>query len=771
MGGAVMSGRSVELDDYHDLLEGLGREHLELVRAAWPEARAALGPRALGDYLRAVRSLESIGVTWATIVTYLREAPRVAREVGADAVAGLVETALTVYGYSSQAVMDALFAAAPVAARRLREPRRFAAFLEVVAEIAQKAPPGLKPMLGHLDLLLANLTVSDLRTWALMGVQAHARDPFAQEGWFDLRTPDARFFLRAEGGVQFSDLRRRLALGLRALWNEGTELKPFRVTLQQSRAFLSNVGIHLPDAWRAASGARGADLYRAAVAHAAAHLAFSPRTPMRRGSLRPIQVVLVGLLEDARVELLACREMPGLRRLWLQFHEARAEDGAVTFAGLAVRLARALLDPDCRDDSPWVQKACRLFLDPANDLADTGLPRRLGSLLGNDIGQMRLQFNAKTWVIEPLYRDDNAFLWEPDGEPENQAMATEMMLVQPDPVDSADGEPVEEQRDDAPDPGVRPVGEDAAEQGGAAEGLEVLRLVRYPEWDYLISLSRPQWTTVLEQRPVPGDPALVDDILARNEALLERLDRLIRGSLVRKPVRLRKQMEGDRFDLDAVVAAVTDLRQGRTPDPRVHVRIERRERDLAVLVLLDLSESTNDLVKACNASVLSLAREATVLLATAMEKIGDSFAVHGFCSNGRDEVNYLRFKDFGAPFDTLARARLAGMRGSLSTRMGAAVRHAARWLHGRSADRKLILLITDGEPHDIDVHDRQYLMFDTKKAVEEASRQGVLTYCMSVDPKADAYVSRIFGARNFMVVDHVNRLPEKLPGLYLRLTR
>lgn len=766
-----MSRPGVELEDYRELLAGLSREHLELVRAAWPEARAALGPRGLDAYLRAVRSFEAIGVTWAAIVTFLREAPRVAREVGADALADLVESSLAVYGYSSQAAMEALFAAAPAAARRLREPRRFAEFLGLVREVAEKAPSGLRAMLGHIDVLLANLSVNELRTWALMGVQAHARDLFAQENWFDLRTPESRFFLRAEGGVRFEDLRRRLALGLRALWNEGAELKPFHVTLQQSRSYLSNAGVHLPDAWRAASGARGADLYRAAVAHAAAHLAFSPRTPMKRASLRPIQVVLVGLLEDARVESLACRQMPGLRRLWLQFHEAHAEEGAATFAGLAVRMARALLDPGYQDDSPWVQKARRLFFDPANDLSDTAMPRRLGSLLGNDIGQMRLQFNAKTWVIEPLYRDDNAFLWEPEGEPEDTAMAEEVMLAQPDPVDDENAPTVEERRDDALDAGMKPMGEDAAGGAEAGEAVDVVRVVKHPEWDYLIGLSRPQWATVLERHAPLGDAAVVDDILQRNAALLERLDRLIRGSLVRKPVKLRKQMDGERFDLDAVVAAVTDLRQGRAPDPRVHVRVDRRDRDLAVLVLLDLSESTNDLVKACNASVLSLAREATVLLSSAMEQIGDSFAVHGFCSNGRDEVNYLRFKDFGASFDTLARARLAGMRGSLSTRMGTAIRHATRWLRGRAAERRLILLITDGEPHDIDVHDRQYLMFDAKKAVDEASRQGVLTYCMSVDPGADAYVSRIFGGRNFMVVDHVNRLPEKLPGLYLRLTR
>jgi nitric oxide reductase activation protein len=282
---------------------------------------------------------------------------------------------------------------------------------------------------------------------------------------------------------------------------------------------------------------------------------------------------------------------------------------------------------------------------------------------------------------------------------------------------------------------------------------------------------RPQWCTVREQRPVAGEPGEVDDILHRHRDLLDRIDALIRGNELRKPVRMKKQMEGDRFDLDQVINAMIDVRSGRTPDPRFHIRVDRRERDLSVLVLLDLSESTNDIVQACGKKVLHLAREATVLLASAMERIGDRFAIHGFCSNGRHEVEYYRFKDFSWPFDAHVKARVAGMRGQLSTRMGGALRHATQWLRQRPSDKRLILLITDGEPHDIDVHDPKYLLFDAKKAVEEASRAGIFTYCMSLDPKADQYVSRIFGARNYTVVDHIDRLPEKLPGLYLRLTR
>jgi nitric oxide reductase NorD protein len=294
--------------------------------------------------------------------------------------------------------------------------------------------------------------------------------------------------------------------------------------------------------------------------------------------------------------------------------------------------------------------------------------------------------------------------------------------------------------------------------------------IRYDEWDYLIGRERPQWCTLLERAAAEGDSHHIDDLLERNNDLVNRLKHLVRAVQVQRPVRLRKRLEGDRLDLDACINAAIDMRLGIPPDPRVHAIVGRQQRDLSVLVLLDLSQSTNDLVPNAGTTVLELAREATALLADAMDRIGDSFAIHGFSSNGRHDVGYYRFKDFDRPYGELARSRLAGMTGQLSTRMGTALRHAGHYLNERRAHKKLVLLITDGEPSDIDVHDAQYLVLDAKKAVEENQRHGIYTYCMSLDPKADRYVNRIFGQRNWTVMDHIRRLPEKLPMLYMRLT-
>ena len=204
----------------------------------------------------------------------------------------------------------------------------------------------------------------------------------------------------------------------------------------------------------------------------------------------------------------------------------------------------------------------------------------------------------------------------------------------------------------------------------------------YHEWDYAIGLERPGPPRVRCWRsahPV-GNAHAIDEILIRNQQTVNRLSGLIKAADIQRPVRLRRQVEGDRLDLDASIAATVDRRLGRAPDPRVHERRGKGNRDLAALLLLDLSLSTDAPLPSAGTTVLNLAREATALVADAMDKIGDSFAIHGFDSNGRSEVEYYRLKDFDEPYGEQRRARLAGITGQLSTRMGTALRHAGQFL-------------------------------------------------------------------------------------------
>jgi nitric oxide reductase activation protein len=292
----------------------------------------------------------------------------------------------------------------------------------------------------------------------------------------------------------------------------------------------------------------------------------------------------------------------------------------------------------------------------------------------------------------------------------------------------------------------------------------------YPEWDYQVQLYRPDWTTVYERRATKGDAGRIEQILFEHSPVARKIRHIIDRLSPQGVMRERNLEDGDEIDINAAVDAMVSMRMGIKPDTRITMRNVIRNRDLAVTVLLDLSESTNETIDGSDKTVLDLTREAATLVSTAISGIGDPFAVHGFASEGRHDVHYYRFKDFNQKFNDEVKARLDGMKGGLSTRMGAAMRHAGHHLLGQPERRKLLLLVTDGEPADIDERDPQHLRHDTKKAVDELAAKGILTYCLTLDPHADAYVKRIFGENHYTIVDHVDRLPDKLPTLFASLT-
>jgi len=748
----------------------------KVVRAALPDAERYLTPSQLQTWLEGARGLLDQSAGMDPVVAYLRSVPPIAKQGGEPAMERVIATALSIATHADGRTVDAFLAALPIAVRRLYTAEALTEFLDLVDELAALAPSGLTSMFDHIGPLLEQLTVDGLRRWALLGVQGHYSDAGAQRAWFRLESQEARAVLRsAAEGTLFTDVERRLAFYLRALWGRGIDLRaggassPIRDAEGQRGRRVSIVDgvVRMPQAFDVFPGKDGPTLYRAAAAHAAAHLAYSAqRFPLRE--LRPIQVALVSLIEDARVEQLSLLELPGLRRLWQPFHVA-VPSVTASAGSLLARLSRALIDPAYEDDNPFVRKGRMMFAEAAAaDMSDPALSRSIGSLLGDDLAQMRVQFNFKTYLVEPLYRDDNFFLWD-FGDTGQSRSDDQDLIYRTMSLNMADeGEPVELQMQQSSSQGAQ--SEAGSAQDEQAFEAALAQAYHYDEWDYAIGLERPAWCTVLEKHARTGDAHVIDEILLRNQETVSRLTHMIKAAQVERPTRLRRQLDGDKLDLDASIRATVDLRSGRTPDPRVHERRGKTTRDLAVLLLLDLSQSTNDYVPSAGTSVLNLAREATALVADAMDKIGDSFAIHGFDSNGRHEVEYYRFKDFDEPYGERARARLAGMTAQLSTRMGTALRHAGHFLRYRRVARKLILLVTDGEPHDIDVHDRKYLVFDAKHAVEEQTRYGVATFCISLDPAADQYVTRIFGVRNYLVLDHLRRLPEKLPLLYMRLT-
>ncbi|MES9887453.1 MAG: VWA domain-containing protein, partial [Candidatus Sedimenticola sp. 6PFRAG1] len=302
------------------------------------------------------------------------------------------------------------------------------------------------------------------------------------------------------------------------------------------------------------------------------------------------------------------------------------------------------------------------------------------------------------------------------------------------------------------------------------EEIDGLPPRHYPEWDYTTKTYRPDWVSLYERLHPSGDGAKIDELLAKHEALSKRLRQILDMLKPQHYIRVRYQEEGSELDLDVAIRSQIDFKSGHTPDPRINMSHRHDGRDISVMLLLDLSQSLSEIPDGANQTILELSQEAVALLAWAIEHLDDEFAIAGFSSNTRHEVRYQHIKGFEEHWDDRVKDRLAAMEAGYSTRMGAAMRHAAHYLGARKTDKKLLLVLTDGEPSDIDVNDQQMLIQDTYKAVQELDQEGIYTYCINLDPKADEYVKDIFG-NQYSVIDKVERLPEKLPQLFMALTK
>jgi len=768
--------------------------HREALDSSYHEAARVMSPRGLDNYLTGIQAMCTMGKGQDLVLTYVQELPRVVKEVGEDILPDVVESLMKLASHTSGTVITLIIGSLPLAANRLGDAEVLRGYLSLLHQLAGKAPRGLRPMMENIDELLSKLTLGGLRRWALWGAQAHQRDLDGQMAYFGLKSESSKAVLQKERrGTLFVDNQRRLNFYLRALWARAFFMRPTAGDYESReglKPFIEDFQIHLPDAFDAWHGVSGLEIYRAAAAHCAAHMVYT-REPLSAEQLSPAQMKFIELFEDARIEHLAIRDFPGLKKLWLQFYTApmTPDDEALELhpmQDLMFRIARALLDEDNRDEDELVNETAAEF---RNELATRAHENRISWLAGVTLYNRASQNLAvpglrllESWP-QP-YRDDNRYTWDfsenlftergIDYIPSSQQQVRKYVSA----VEMANEVDVETAGDDAQEVWVCATEffpyEDEGVSYNEMEGKEpVSEPYHYQEWDYQAQLYRPDWATVLERRQGRADPEQMDAILTKHKPIASRIRHLIDALQPQGIVRRRGYEEGEELDLNAAIRAMVDIRRGIMPDTRINIRITRHIRDLAIVVLMDLSESTNEPTDADDPespTILQLTREATGLLSWAIDSIGDAFAVHGFASDGRHDIQYYRFKDFNQRYEDEAKSRLAGMQGGLSTRMGAALRHAGWHLTQQNASKRLVLLITDGEPADIDERDPQYLRHDTKKAVEDLRMQGIHTYCLTLDPDADRYVARIFGENSYSIVDQVERLPERLPAVFAALT-
>jgi hypothetical protein len=778
---------SINLDDYKESLEAFAPEIKDILDSQFHEAARVMSPQALNEYLDGAKGLANLGRGKDLVIAFIENMPAVVKECGEDIIGDCLNAAMKLSSMTSGEVIGLLIQSLPTASRRLGDPELLRGYLTLIHQLSARAARGLRPMLNNMDELLSKLTLSGLKRWANFGAEAYRRDLKNLVSYFSLETADSLKMLQKERrGTLFIDTQRKLNFYLRALWGRDFFLRPTSADYDDFKPYIEHHVMHLPDAVDNVGEVSGVLLYRAQTAHMAAHMGYTHQA-ISAEQLSPAQMFFISLVEDARVEYCAVQDFPGLRKLWQSLLSLEYEDAVEHPTMLLLeRFAVMLIDESVTCDDEDLNQLAQQFHQGIE-------ANKTNSQFSWDIGITLFNLFAKRKEVPSLrilnsiripYRDDNRFVWEFE-EFDWSAHGTEYIPASQrqvrkyvSAVEMANEVDCELAGDDAQEVWICATEFMPYEDAGEATvsfndmwGKEPISdPYHYQEWDYQVQLYRPDWATVYERRPQKGDSEDIDHILSEYKPVAHRIKQIIDLLSPEGVQRQRNMEDGDEIDINAAVDAMIAIRMGEQPNPRITMRNVIKSRDLAVTVLLDLSESTNELVEGSDKTVLELTREAATLVATAINGIGDPFALHGFASDGRHDVQYFRFKDFNQKYDDEAKGRLAGMKGGLSTRMGAAMRHAGSLLLKQPERRKLLLLVTDGEPADIDERDPQHLRHDTKKAVEELYSKGVLTYCLTLDPNADNYVKRIFGANNYTIVDHVDRLPEKLPTLFASLT-
>jgi hypothetical protein len=311
----------------------------------------------------------------------------------------------------------------------------------------------------------------------------------------------------------------------------------------------------------------------------------------------------------------------------------------------------------------------------------------------------------------------------------------------------------------------------------------------YPEWDAIGGRYRPNWVTLREEVPHRGKGAA--DLLASVSGL-SATERRITAELERIAdmgrVLVRRVRDGDEVDIDGAIEALVELRAGQSADPRPYTRVDRARRDVTVGIVVDLSSSTAERIDGSSPTparlnrdgtarrIIDTEREAVALLLRSLARLGDSVGVYGFSGSGRHDVRVLTVKDFREPLSIRTFERMAELKPIHMTRLAPVIRHVTRKLAAEASETRLLMVITDGRPFDLDYgadypgREIEYANRDTQVAVDEALAQGIEPFLLTVDGEGNEYLSEVFrSGGGYEVVADLDDLRSALVRSYTRV--
>jgi len=300
----------------------------------------------------------------------------------------------------------------------------------------------------------------------------------------------------------------------------------------------------------------------------------------------------------------------------------------------------------------------------------------------------------------------------------------------------------------------------------------------YDEWDRELTDHRLGWCRVIEKHVKQGDRAFVDQTRERYKGVISSIRHQFQLMKPENLTRVANEIDGEEFDLNAVIDYVIDRHADGQQSERIYTKRLRRRRDVAVSFLLDQSSSTARTIgrhplqpyTRPGRRIIEIEKEGLVLMSEALEAVGDAYAINGFTSEGRRNVKFYVVKDFGEKYSDEVKKRIGGINYQNNTRLGAAIRHATAKLARQDARTRLLIVLSDGRPYDHDYGDARYAREDTREALRQAKNEGITPFCITIDRESEAELKDLYGEIGYTIIDDVLSLPERLPGIYRRLT-
>lgn len=300
----------------------------------------------------------------------------------------------------------------------------------------------------------------------------------------------------------------------------------------------------------------------------------------------------------------------------------------------------------------------------------------------------------------------------------------------------------------------------------------------YDEWDRELNDYRVGWSRVIEKKVKQGDRNFVELARSRYRGVISSIRHQFQLMKPENLTRVNREIDGEDYDLNALVEFVIDRKADGRQSENIYTKRLRKQRDVAVSILLDQSSSTARTITRNplqpytypGRRIIEIEKEGLVLMSEALEAVGDVYSINGFTSEGRRNVKFYVVKDFGEKYSDEVERRIGGITFQNNTRLGAAVRHAAHKLLRQDARTKLLIILTDGRPYDHDYGDARYAREDVREALTEAKTSGITPFCITIDRESEAELKDLYGDVGYTIIDDVLSLPERMPNIYRRLT-